>query len=998
MRRHIYIIMVMLLGCIGQLRAQDAVSIVGYEYWFDANFDARLKVDTTSTPGNSIFINEKAIDASGLSEGLHHLYIRALNSKNLWSNIYDNPFYIDREPETRPALKDVHRYRYMFNDGTMKYGELTTPGQSITDQVIADAPDVANVFIDKSATTFTFPASVEEKSEVTMTRDVEYNFALQYENDQNGWCPPVVTSFTQTQTLTKDATYIPFEKYATVQMPHRGDFQPITFDIFEGGEYALKASNGVYIELYKQVTSGETTKWVKFAEVSPSEFAEGYREYLEAGGYFGVVYTPEQYEDGQDISSEIRLLNVCATPEIIVDGDKVTIGGLEDATYYYTLDGTNPTTESTQYTKPFTVTESCIVKAIAVRDNCYNSDMAVALVNLGGDVEAGSKTARVDAKFEEGVLTLSCDTKNAIIYYGVNQTPSNIYSEPVQLTDNRPVYFYAQAPGYEQSRSDTLNISYFRCSIRAYSDRNIYVECEDEENTIYYTTDGTEPTTSGNYGYNSCGWGWYCTVKAFATAPYKLNSDTITFTPDALYTGETDYTYVTVPGSLSKAYEWLKNYNGTDKDRHAKMIKVKGVINYDDLSYIKQMPDLQYIDLSESEVVEQSLPDSIFAGKNIRYFCSPSNLTSCGMNILAGCKRIGGIKWNSKMAVPEDILGGVEYPNLMLYVKSASYANGNIFHNVISNGVAANITLQDVPENGCFFAIEDFRAQQISYTRNFTMETLLTGESQGWETLALPFNVETVTHETNGECEPFGYSDNTKAKNFWLNVIGWKEFITPSYMPTANHQFIVSMPNNAEYSDDYVLGGNVTFSGKNVTVYATNTVYCSDPNYKNSASYYSPGLIDRYDCTELDSVRIYSNYEYLDPSPERSTINLYEEYDGHNPGSVFVPGVYGCKPFEAYIEYVKPANGAPRRGPVIGIGDGSTGIKSIPMKYADSDVSSRDGKLYIYSKVEKDMPLYNIMGQLVKNVHLQVGENVIDALPAGTYLVKGKKFMINYKK
>ena len=111
MRRHIYIIMVMLLGCIGQLRAQDAVSIVGYEYWFDANFDARLKVDTTSTPGNSIFINEKAIDASGLSEGLHHLYIRALNSKNLWSNIYDNPFYIDREPETRPALKDVHRYR-----------------------------------------------------------------------------------------------------------------------------------------------------------------------------------------------------------------------------------------------------------------------------------------------------------------------------------------------------------------------------------------------------------------------------------------------------------------------------------------------------------------------------------------------------------------------------------------------------------------------------------------------------------------------------------------------------------------------------------------------------------------------------------------------------------------------------------------------------------------------------------------------------------------------
>ena len=59
MRKHIYIIMVMLLGCIGQLRAQDAVSIVGYEYWFDTNFDARVKVDTTSTSGNYVYINEK---------------------------------------------------------------------------------------------------------------------------------------------------------------------------------------------------------------------------------------------------------------------------------------------------------------------------------------------------------------------------------------------------------------------------------------------------------------------------------------------------------------------------------------------------------------------------------------------------------------------------------------------------------------------------------------------------------------------------------------------------------------------------------------------------------------------------------------------------------------------------------------------------------------------------------------------------------------------------
>ena len=204
------------------------------------------------------------------------------------------------------------------------------------------------------------------------------------------------------------------------------------------------------------------------------------------------------------------------------------------------------------------------------------------------------------------------------------------------------------------------------------------------------------------------------------------------------------------------------------------------------------------------------------------------------------------------------------------------------------------------------------------------------------------------------------------------------------------------MPNNVEYSDDYILSGNVTFSATNQGVKATNSFI-----YYAQNDVYSMGIlgsIDRNDCTISDSVVIYSNYEYLDPSPERSTINLYEEYDGHNPGSVFVPGVYGCKPFEVYIEYVKQPNQAPRRGPVIGIGDGTTGIKSIPMKYADNDVSSRDGKLYIYSKVEKDMPLYNVMGQKVKTVHLVEGENVVDGLPAGTYIVKGKKFLINYKR
>lgn len=1008
MRRHIYIIL-MLLGCMTQLRAQDTVRIVGYEYWFDDNFDARVKVDTVGEVGSTLWLEDKRIDASGLGEGIHQLFMRAKNSKNLWSNIEISNFYIDRDPETRPALKEVRRYRYMFSDGTMKYGEVGNPSLSITDKVIAEAPSPTNIFIDKNATTFTFPNAAQEKSEVTMTRELEYCFALQYENDQNGWCPPVVTNFTRQQTLTKDAHWLDTGMECSFLQPHRGNFEVVAFEILEKGNYAIKSSDGVFTALYKKATDGDNAEWVNFAEVSPSELAEGYREYYDAGSYFGVIYTPEKYEDGQEESLRINLnlMTVCDKPEIIVNGNMVTIGGIDyDVTYYYTTDGTEPTTSSQQYTAPFTISSTCVVKAIAVRDGSCDSDLAVAYVKIGGDEDKPNETERVEARFDEGVLTLTCPTENAVIYYGISQEPQRVYSAPLQLTDNRPVYFYAQAPGYEASGRDSMEISYFRCKISAYSDRYIRLKCDDDECTIHWMQDSDEPSNRWTTQTGPLVNIWnsytetYKTVRAFASSPYKLNSDTITFDPDAIYQYPDSYTYVNKPGTLSTAYEWLKDYNGSDKDDHARMIKVDGVINHDDLNYIKQMPNLQFIDLSRCEVVEKTLPDSIFAGMNIRFFRSPANLTSCGKGILAGCKRIGGVEWNSRIRVPDDILGGVDYPNLLLYVNSAAYANANLFHNLVTNGVSTNITLKDAEENGCFFAIAGFWAKKISYTRNFKMTTSLTGESQGWETITLPFEVKKVTHETNGSCAPFGYDAGTTDvtyKNFWLSEIVADKFANSSVFPKISYQYIVSMPNNVEYSDECILGGNVTFSASDAWVESTNVF-----RREGGSDWYANfgyGNVERYDYVDYDSIRIYSNYEYLEPSEERSTINVGEAYGEYNPGSVFVPGVFGCKPFEAYIEYEqKEADGAPRRGPVVAIGENTTGIKSIPARYADDEVYSDGGKLYIYSDVEKDMPLYNVTGQLVKVVRLHVGENVVEGLHSGTYIVKGKKFMINYRR
>ena len=54
----------------------------------------------------------------------------------------------------------------------------------------------------------------------------------------------------------------------------------------------------------------------------------------------------------------------------------VTITAAEGATIYYTLNGTDPTTSSTQYADPFTLTETTTVKAIAVESGKDASNVA----------------------------------------------------------------------------------------------------------------------------------------------------------------------------------------------------------------------------------------------------------------------------------------------------------------------------------------------------------------------------------------------------------------------------------------------------------------------------------------------------------------------------------------------------------------------------------------------------------------------------------------------
>ena len=77
------------------------------------------------------------------------------------------------------------------------------------------------------------------------------------------------------------------------------------------------------------------------------------------------VYTVHGYHFKQDIYEA----NINFQPKKDSNEATVTLVTFDKVPTYYTLDGTEPTTASTRYEKPFVVTDSATVKAIAVRED-----------------------------------------------------------------------------------------------------------------------------------------------------------------------------------------------------------------------------------------------------------------------------------------------------------------------------------------------------------------------------------------------------------------------------------------------------------------------------------------------------------------------------------------------------------------------------------------------------------------------------------------------------
>ena len=309
-------------------------------------------------------------------------------------------------------------------------------------------------------------------------------------------------------------------------------------------------------------------------------------------------------------------------------------------------------------------------------------------------------------------------------------------------------------------------------------------------------------------------------------------------------------------------------------------------------------------------------------------------------------EKITAIVWHSSQPLTNADLQAFDNPNMLIFVESESLAPQNR-DNVVVGGYAKNIVLKDVASgNGSFYCPQAFNAEMISYTRNFQQKTEV-GVSRGWETIALPFDVQTIMHETYGTISPFGRNDGNK--HFWLRQLE-QQGLTSADKIQAQLPYLISMPNSESYSAAYNLAGRVTFSTQNVVVRET-LPYGIEIN------------------KDGEMVTLWATFSGVSKSARVYALNVGEARGNNPEGSVFEVNYRDIRPFEAYTTH--EGNGpAPQFIPVAGfIAGEATGIEDVRSLMSDGSGENwydLNGRKLLQKPIKKGVYLNNGLKVVIK--------------------------------
>ncbi|MDE5606033.1 MAG: chitobiase/beta-hexosaminidase C-terminal domain-containing protein, partial [Bacteroidales bacterium] len=166
-----------------------------------------------------------------------------------------------------------------------------------------------------------------------------------------------------------------------------------------------------------------------------------------------MAWMPKYFNYGSDFVNGAYTLKddfTVAAPTFDPEAGEVEAGtaveiacATENAKIYYTVDGSEPTAESTLYEEAIEINEAMTVKAIAIRGD-FKSEVKEAAYTVKGEPAATVAKPTFNpaaGEVEKGTkVTVACTTEGATIYYTVDGTEptekSTQYKEAIEINED----------------------------------------------------------------------------------------------------------------------------------------------------------------------------------------------------------------------------------------------------------------------------------------------------------------------------------------------------------------------------------------------------------------------------------------------------------------------------------------------------------------------------------------------------------------------------------